>query len=198
MSNKKSLYVVLGILCFAVVMLSVAFAALSNTLTINFGNVTQTVQTWNIGYNVPSGNLINAVKAGTSDTGLSCGQANVTRTTVTIANVSLSKPGDSCYWAIPISNMGSIAAELGSVAWTVPTSTSCSPNSGANMVCGNITYKLTTDTAGSTLVTSSNFGTLNGSSGKTIYLHAIYNAATVNSSVVTQTNAKASLVFNQA
>ena len=199
MSNRKSLYVILGVLCFSVVMLSVAFAALSTTLTINFGNVTQTVQTWNIGYNLTPGNVINGVEGGTTEvSGRSCGQAVVTRNNVAIANVSLSKPEDSCYWAIPISNTGTIAAELASIAWTAPTSTTCSPNSGASMTCGNITYKLTTDVAGSTLVTTSNFGKLNSSSGKTVYLYALYNANTVNSSAITQKNAILSLIFNQA
>ena len=65
------------------------------------------------------------------------------------------------------------------------------------MVCGNITYKLTTNSGGSTLLTTS-AGNLTAGSSLTVYLVAEYTGTTVNSSAVTQTGGKFTLVYNQA
>ena len=90
MNNKnKSMIVIILVLVIALITLSVAFAALSATLKINFGNVNQTVQTWNVGFDT-TGSPKAATASGSSATGRTCGAATITATTVTIANTELS------------------------------------------------------------------------------------------------------------
>lgn len=171
----------------------VAYAALSTTLTVTFGKVTQNAITWNVGF---QGTSATGTSSGTSSTGLSCGSATITASAVTVADTTLSKPGDKCTWTLTIKNSGTVAANLGSITPTAPSSVSCT-NSGASMVCGNITYKLTTNSGGSTLLTTS-AGNLTAGSSLTVYLVAEYTGTTVNSSAVTQTGGKFTLVYNQA
>ena len=99
MNNKnKSMIAIIAILVIALITLSIAFAALSATLNINFGNVNQTAQTWNVQFKDSTAS-VTATEGGTSATGRSCGTASVSATQVTVANTELSKPGDKCTWA---------------------------------------------------------------------------------------------------
>ena len=112
MNNKnKSMIVIILVLVIALITLSVAFAALSATLKINFGNVNQTVQTWNVGFDT-TGSPKAATASGSSATGRTCGAATITATTVTIANTELSKPDDACRWDLVIKNSGTINAKI--------------------------------------------------------------------------------------
>ena len=64
------------------------------------------------------------------------------------------------------------------------------------MVCGNITYKLTTDSTGNTLLTTG--GTLAKTSGtQNIYLVIKYTGTELVSSDVSQNNGGFTLVYNQ-
>ena len=64
-------------------------------------------------------------------------------------------------------------------------------------MCGNITYKLTTNAAGSTVISSSNFSVAAGAT-KDLYLVVRYTGTSLASSAVTQSGASFSLPFNQA
>ena len=66
----------MGVLSVMILGLSIAFAALSATLNINFGNVNQTAQTWNVQFNDSTAS-VTATEGGTSATGRSCGTASV-------------------------------------------------------------------------------------------------------------------------
>ena len=62
--------------------------------------------------------------------------------------------------------------------------------------CGNITYKLTTDSAGTTnlkrnTVVSANNGTL------VVYLTAVYTGSDINATQITHTNSSYRIVFKQ-
>ena len=184
MALSLALMLVLGV--------SIAYAALSATLNITFGNVTQNALTWNIAF---QGSSATGTSSGTSSTGLSCGKATISGANVTVADTTLSKPDDKCTWTLTIKNSGTVAGTLGTITPTAPSGVSCT-NSGASMVCGNITYKLTTDAAGGTLLTTG--GTLAANGTRTIYLVAMYNASGVQGTAITQTGAKFALVYNQA
>lgn len=192
MSNKKGLYFVLGVLCFSVIALSVAFAALSNTLTINFGNVVQQVETWNVCFNTT---IAAPTPGGTSNVGRSCGSATANCGAVTIADTSLSKPGDSCTWNLQVKNTGSIGAKFNAITATAPSGVSCTnTDSNATMTCGNIKYTLTTN--GTTPLATG--GTVAASTGTmAVVLKAEYVGTGVNGSVITQTGAKFTLGFVQ-
>ena len=64
------------------------------------------------------------------------------------------------------------------------------------MACGDITYKITTDTTGSTLLAVNS--TIAASGSQIVYLQAIYTSDTVSGTAVNQTGAKFTLVYNQA
>lgn len=195
MKNKKVMYVVLGVLCFAIVALSVAFAALSATLNINFGTVTQSQQSWDVHFKTES---ITATAAGTSATGRVCGTVTASGATATVGATTLSKPGDKCTWKLTVQNTGTIDATLDTITPSSATGTGVTCTIGtASMVCGNITYKLTSDAAGTTAFTTG--GTLSNTSGEDeMYLVAEYTGAETSSSAVEQSDAKFTLVYNQA
>jgi len=173
--------------------IGIAYAALSTTLTITFGQITQSALTWDVGF---TGTSATATAAGTSGTGRVCGTAAITPSTVTIANSQLSKPGDKCTYELTIANNGTVDATLGAITPTAPTSVTCGTATGGNLVCGNITYKLTTDAAGSTLLTTG--GTLAKSATQKVYLVAMYNASGLQSTAINQSGAKFTLTYNQA
>lgn len=192
--GKNVSYIIIGILLAAVVGLSIAYAALSTSLNINFGTVTQSQQSWNVAFETNSS--LAATVSGTSDTGRLCGTANVTADTAEISATQLSKPDDKCVWALNILNTGSIDANLQTITPTNPTGTGVScTNNGASMTCGNITYKLTTDAAGTTLLTTNT--TLASTDNLPVYLVATYSGTELNNSNVVQTGAAFTLNFNQ-
>lgn len=190
--SNKSLYVIVLILCVAVAGLSIAYAALSTTLRINFGTVTQTQQSWNVAF---LGSSATGTPTGTSNTGLSCGTATITPEQVTVAATELSKPGDKCVYELTIKNSGTINANLANITPVSPESVSCT-NSGASLVCGNITYKLTTDNAGETLLTTNR--ALGPNDTETVYLTAEFTGDAAVSTAVVQTGAGFTLLYNQA
>lgn len=198
MNNKnKSMIVIILVLVIALITLSVAFAALSATLKINFGNVNQTVQTWNVGFDT-TGSPKAATASGSSATGRTCGAATITATTVTIANTELSKPDDACRWDLVIKNSGTINAKITGITATNPSGTGVScTGSGAQIVCGNITYTLATNTAGTTLLSTSN--TIPATTGNTlnVYLIAKYNSNNPASTAVNQKNASFAITVGQ-
>lgn len=191
--RSKNLKFLLLVAAIFVVGVGVAYAALSATLNITFGNVAQSAITWNVGF---TGTSATATAGGTSATGRSCGNATITSSSVTLADTTLSKPGDSCTYTLTIKNSGTVGAKLNTITPSSPTSTSCGTASGGNLVCGNITYKLTSDAAGSNILTSGN--TLAANATQTVYLVVMYNASGVQSSTITQTGAKFTLTYAQA
>jgi len=189
----KKLNFLLIIAAVLVVGIGVAYAALSTTLNITFGNVTQSAISWNVGF---TGTTATATASGTSATGRVCGNATITSSAVTLAETTLSKPGDKCTYTLTVKNSGSVGATLNSITPTAPTSISCSTATGGNLVCGNITYKLTSDAAGANVLTTGN--TLAANATQTIYLVAMYTGTGVQSSQVVHNGAKFTLSYIQA
>ncbi len=188
--TKMLVVIVIGL----VLLIGVAYAALSQTLEITTTAVTSSGISWNVGFQ--SGN-VTGTKGGTSTADVVCGTATVTGSSVSVAASTLSKPDDSCTYALVIKNLGDIDATLASVNPSAPTSTSCT-NSGASMVCGNITYYLSTtnNVASPTLLTTG--GTLVKTTGTlNVYLIIKYTGTTVGSEVQ-QNGGKFTLIYNQA
>ena len=197
-NSRKNLQVILVAVVLLLVGLSVGFAALSATLNITTSSVKQDPVTWNIGF---QGTSATPTLGGTSSVGRSCDNAAITTSSVTIANATLSKPGDKCTYALTIKNNGSIAGTLYSVTPTKPTSTTCtvtaaSTTASAKMVCGNLTYTLSASQDDSTKLTTGS--TLAASGTKAAYLIIEYTGNTLNSSTVTQSAGAFSIVYNQA
>lgn len=185
--NNKTILIV-TILCAALFGLSIAYAALSATLTITMGKVTQNALSWNVGFET-------GTVTGTKTGGATCGQATATADTVTVANTTLQTLHDKCVYKLKIKNTGSVAAQLSSITAKSPASTTCNTSTTSQMVCGNITYKLTTDAAGSSLLGTG--GTLAATSGTLdVYLSAEY-TGTETGSASEQNNGGFTLVYSQ-
>ena len=190
--NQKQLLTIVGAVVLLIVGISVVYAALSSTLNITVGSVTQSEMSWNVAFQTGT---VNATPGGTSATGRVCGAATVTADTVTVAATTLSKPEDSCTYALTVKNTGSLDATLATITQVTPSGVSCT-KSGASMVCGNITYKLTTDASGETLLTTG--GTLAKTNGtQSLYLVLKYTGTTTNNAAVDQTAGGFTLVYNQ-
>lgn len=193
MKNRRQKQLIVIAILFVVLGIGIAYAALQTTLNISFNSITQNQLTWNIGF---TGSSATATEGGTSATGRSCGTATITPTTVTIANTTLSKPDDSCSYALTIKNSGTVTGKLQSITPTAPSGITCDPISSGRMVCGNITYTLASNSSGSTIIaTGSN---LEPNETLTVYLVAKYTGTTLNSSAVTHTGAQFAILYNQA
>ena len=192
MTNIKNLKTILIAVVVGVLGVTIAYAALSSTLNITTNSITQSTLSWNVGFQTGT---VEATAGGTSDTGRSCGNATVTATSVTVGNTTLSKPDDSCTYQLTIKNTGTIDAILSSINVIEPTSNTCTV-SGASMVCGNLTYKLSTDVAGTTLLPLN--GTIAKSTGsQTVYLIVKYTGTEINSTAIEQAAGGFTLVYSQ-
>ena len=212
MVNKKVLYFVLGTLCFSVIALSVAFAALSNTLTINFGNVTQEQLSFGCRFETTGGAVNTTVAAtpgGTSDTGRTCNPITISSdgSYITVGELELSKPDDSCQYDFRIKNTGTIGLKLSAVTPTKPkqgstnTDVTCNTATGGSLVCGNLTYTLSYNSSGTTYTTfpaAPNLA-MAASATKNVRLLIKYTGTSVNtSSAVVQRAAKYTVACSQS
>ena len=190
---KQKYGVALGAAVVSIFSIVIAYAAMSTTLNITVNKITQNPLTWGVAF--VTGTLT-PTTYGTGSDGRSCGNATATATAITVADTTLSKPDDGCRWTIQVNNSGGIGAKVGAITFTKPVS-SCT-TSGSTMVCGNVTYKITTDDAGSTALTTSNFSVGAGNT-KTLYLFATYTGTSLNGtgSAITLSNAKVALRFDQ-
>lgn len=172
--NKKTMIIV-TILCACLFGLAVAYSILSTTLTITFGKVTQNALNWNVGFE--PGTII-GTKSGAST--VVCGEAVATADTVSIANTTLTTLHDKCIYKLKIKNTGTIDALLSSISAKVPTSISCDTTTTSKMICENITYKLTSDQEGLSLLGVNN--TLVANTGTIdVYLTAEYTGTSTGS-----------------
>lgn len=190
--HHKTFLVSAGAILVLLISITIIYAALSTTLNITINRVSQNALTWNVAFSTGS---VTPTVGGTGDAGRSCGTATVDATTVTVANTTLSKPEDSCTYQLTINNTGSIDAKLGTITPVHPSSTNCT-DSGASMVCGNITYKLATNSTGTTLL-ATNSTIANTTGTQTVYLIIKYTGATTSNTSTTQSSGGFTLVYNQ-
>jgi len=188
---KKMTFLVL-LLLIAVFTISIAYSVLQASLTTTANKITQSPLSWKVAFATGS---INGIASGNNTT-ISCGTATATASTVTVATSTLSKPEDTCTYPLVINNTGTIDARLDTITPVWPQSTSCT-NSGASMTCGNITYKLATNSEGTTLLTNNTIlakqtGSLN------VYLIIKYTGTTVSTEEVTQNNGGFTLIYKQS
>ncbi len=174
-TNKQTIILV-TFLCACLFGLVVAYSALSTTLNITYGTVSQNNLTWDVGF-VP-GSVI-GTKTGTNTV---CGEATATTNTVSIANTTLTTLYDKCVYKFTVKNQGDVDALLSSIAAKTPTSVTCNTATTSKMICDNVTYSLATTAAGSTLLPSGT--TLTKQSGTLdVYLIAEYTGTETGSSV---------------
>lgn len=207
LKNRKGPYIVLVVLILVVGGISIAYANLTQKLTLQYGTVTQVKHTWDIHFKDET--VTASVNTGTDSgdsgntyTGRSCG--NITRssaTAISVGEVKLSKPGDRCGWLVTVQNTGTIGAYLNSIAATAPSGITCTNNT-TSLTCGNIIYKIGASTSSdcSTAPTTGTSATIAKSTGtQQFYICAMYDSSktAVSSTDVTQTGAKFTLNYSQ-
>lgn len=99
----------LAALIVALLGLTVAFAALSQTLTIN-GNASVDAATWDIHFETPYGS-----DATTNGSATINKTPTFNGTSITDIDVSITKPDDLAYWSFKIVNNGTINAKISSI-----------------------------------------------------------------------------------
>lgn len=144
--ERKVKVLSLAALIVAVLGLTVAFAALSQQLTIT-GNATVDAATWDIHFN----NLSEPVLTGGAEV-VTAPTIQENSTAIKTFALKLTKPGDSVKYTFDVVNAGSIDATLATV---VPerlqpscTGTGAAATEDANIVCNGLTYKLTYTSTG--------------------------------------------------
>lgn len=145
--DRKSMYVSIIALVIAVVGVTIAYAALSTSLSVKFGKVTQSAFNWDISLKEGT---VSGVSSGTNTT--TCGTATIDANSITVGEITLSKPGDKCHYPLTVQNKGDVDANLASITATSPNGVSCNSDVEGKLVCGNVTYSLANDTTGTNLL----------------------------------------------
>ena len=134
--KRKLIITTLSVICIAVLSLTIAYAALSETLTIS-GSGTVTATDWDISL-AKTTIYTNKVTGGATYT-----EPVINDTTVSYS-VNLTKPGDSVTLYVAVNNNGDVNGAIASVATTTPTCTSSTGNtSDASLVCDNLDVTIT-------------------------------------------------------
>ncbi|MGN1268242.1 MAG: hypothetical protein ACI4U0_01860 [Candidatus Aphodocola sp.] len=107
--ERRTKVLSLAALIVALLGLTVAFAALSQTLTIN-GNASVDAATWDIHFETPYGSDATTQGAATINK-----TPTFNGTSITDIDVSITKPDDLAYWSFKIVNNGTINAKISSI-----------------------------------------------------------------------------------
>lgn len=163
MGRNNNRTIALVALLLGVVGLSVGFAALSSTLSIN-GSATVQASSWNVFFS----SLSTGTKTGTANIVTAPSIAS-NKLSITGFDVTVKTPKDSVYWTFNVENSGSYIAKLSSItknATPTCTGTGTNATTDAANVCKYLKYQLIDTTAGTseaaTGVTIAAKGTSNG------------------------------------
>lgn len=134
--GKKIGVTLIAILIISIVTLTVAYAALSETLSIQ-GSAKVNASNWNIKLN-------NSTIKTNSKTGTATYTTPVVNGTTISYSVGLTKPSDSVTLYFDVLNNGDVTGEITSIISSTPKCTSATGNTDdANLVCNNLDISLT-------------------------------------------------------
>ena len=203
--RSRNRYIFLLVLAAASIgTIAIAYAAMTATLNVTSNKVTVPVPgcyggTCTLGF---TAGTVTGTKGGTSTSSVTCGNATATLTAVTVGDISLMKPDDSCTYSIPITNTYPFAWKLTALTATSPSGGTCTPTNatssvGASIVCNSlVTYSITTDAAGTTpLKTNTTVAANTGS--QTAYLVVKFTGSAPSSTAINLTNAKFAFTYSQ-
>ena len=180
--NYNLLFLVIVVLSIGLLGLSVAYAALSTSISTQFGTIRQSAMTWDVAFNTGT------ITGTASNSTVKCDKGNAQNTTISGMKVTFNAPGDKCSYAFQVRNNGTIGARISSITPKKPNS-SCT-TSVSTMVCGNITYRLRYNSATSTTqpAVGDVIAAKSGSTATTriIYLTVEYTGATAATSDFSQ------------
>lgn len=133
--GKKIGVTLIAILIISIVTLTVAYAALSETLSIQ-GSAQVNASTWDI-------KLENSTSQTNSKTGTATYTTPVVNGTTISYSVGLTKPSDSVTLYFDVLNSGDVTGEITSIISSTPTCTSATGNTAdADLVCNNLEISL--------------------------------------------------------
>lgn len=191
--ERKSMYISIIALIIAVIGVTIGYAALSTSLKVKFGTVTQSKFNWDVAL---ENGTVTGVNSGTS--GTTCGTATVSDSEVSVESIKLSKPGDKCSYHLSVKNAGDVDAVLSNISSVAPEGVSCKNGQNGELICGNVTYSLNSDANGNSPLTigQQRVGKTNGTAD--FYLVVSYQVgAQVLNEEVTHTGAGFTVVYSQ-
>ena len=167
--NKKMIGIAIIALIVSLVSVGIAFAAMSQDLTVNGGG-TFNPANWSVKFNTSS-LVVTPVGDATGTT------PTITATTIGTYAVTLTKPGDSVNYLFKVENSGSLDAVIAVLTKNAPTcvGTGATPTADASLVCDNLVYTLTYNTVNGTAVAQTD--TLAKNSGTPTQVTMVLNVA---------------------
>ena len=198
--GKKIGATLIAILIISIVTLTVAYAALSETLSIQ-GSAKVNASNWDI-------NLNNSTTKTNSKTGTATYTKPVVNGTTISYSVGLTKPSDSVTLYFDVLNNGDVTGEITSIISSTPTCTSATGNTAdADLVCNNLEISLVyADGAAVSIgdvINTDGYRCLNGSTSSSVQaviklIVKLKNSMTsVPTSEVTISNLKHDIIYSQ-
>lgn len=198
--DRKFLSTILCIAVISVLTLSIAYAALSDTLTIS-GTGVVTASNWDITLNNSTANS-NTVTGSATYT-----KPVVSGTTISYS-VGLTKPSDSVTLYFDVLNNGDVIGEITSIISSTPTCTSATGNTAdADLVCNNLEISLVYSDGSSVqvgdVINTEGYRCLNGSTSSPtqavikLIVKLKDSMTTVPTSEVTISNLKHDIIYSQ-
>ena len=198
--GKKIGATLIAILIISIVTLTVAYAALSETLSIQ-GSAKVNASNWNI-------KLENSTSQTNSKTGTATYTTPVVNGTTISYSVGLTKPSDSVTLYFDVLNNGDVTGEITSIISSTPTCTSATGNTAdADLVCNNLEISLVYSDGSAVsigdVINTEGYRCLNGStSSKTkAYIKLVVklkdSMTSVPTSEVTISNLKHDIIYSQ-
>ena len=198
--GKKIGATLIAILIISIVTLTVAYAALSETLSIQ-GSAKVNASNWNI-------KLENSTSQTNSKTGTATYTTPVVNGTTISYSVGLTKPSDSVTLYFDVLNSGDVTGEITSIISSTPTCTSATGNTAdADLVCNNLEISLVYSDGSAVsigdVINTEGYRCLNGStSSKTkAYIKLVVklkdSMTSVPTSEVTISNLKHDIIYSQ-
>ena len=180
----------------AVLGLTVAFAAMSTTLTIN-GTAEVNTASWDIHFE----NLSSAVTTGdateTTAPTIQTGADSKPNTKIGDFKIQLTKPGDSVTYTFDVVNDGTIDAKLGTLTMGTPQCTSNAEptvENDATIVCDGLTYELTYTDGGAPVAQDD---TLNKGETKNLTLKLAFDGDALPTDDVAISGLDITMIYNQ-
>lgn len=198
--GKKIGATLIAILIISIVTLTVAYAALSETLTIS-GSGTVNASNWDIKLN-------NSTTKTNSKTGTATYTTPVVNGTTISYSVGLTKPSDSVTLYFDVLNNGDVTGEITSIISSTPTCTSATGNTAdADLVCNNLEISLVYSDGSSVqvgdVINTEGYRCLNGSTSSSTkaYIKLVIklkdSMTSVPTSEVTISNLKHDIIYSQ-
>lgn len=149
--KEKKIYIILFTISILVIGFSIVYVFFSTPLKIKYANLAHSTPTWDV--KLKKGVTLDENVNNNSDK-VDCGHVIVTNSSIKVDSVKLSRPGDMCSYPITVEDKGKVDAKLVKVSAFSPINVSCESSFDGELICGNIIYRLTTDSAGKKILTA--------------------------------------------